>query len=337
MYRACSTWQYEVVVHLVEQHFSGERLGYVTGESYAEMHVPAANVRNLQRPWRVLKSHEGHRSFARALESGAALAVYVYRDIREVALSLKHKRSTTFEELVRSGMIHQILANDRFWRARPRVLVQRYEALIADPATAVVQLGRHLGLGVTRREGAEIADEYSLTANRRRIENLRKRLLAAGIDLDDPGNGQICDPITLLHWNHLRTGRKSSWETEATPQQHAQIERLCGSWLEAHGYQLPETKAGPVRSIPTHAPLRARGELDLALGRCSSWLRKAGSCCPNSARVIKRLLGLREDVPRRPLVWPAGELCSDTSEPDRKIAALAHEYGCFSSHPVEAL
>ena len=31
MYRACSTWQYEVVGHLVERHLRGQRLGYLTG------------------------------------------------------------------------------------------------------------------------------------------------------------------------------------------------------------------------------------------------------------------------------------------------------------------
>ena len=34
MYRACSTWQYEVVGHLVELHRQGRRMGYVTGDDY---------------------------------------------------------------------------------------------------------------------------------------------------------------------------------------------------------------------------------------------------------------------------------------------------------------
>ena len=63
---------------------------------------------------RVLKSHEGHRCFARELSSGQALAVYAYRDIRDVVFSLMHQRGLAFEELLRQGMIHQILVNDRF-------------------------------------------------------------------------------------------------------------------------------------------------------------------------------------------------------------------------------
>ena len=122
MYRACSTWQYEVVGHLVERHLRGERLGYLTGEAYAA-HSRVLQARSPCRRrtavWRVLKSHDGHRCFARALSSGRALAVYAYRDIRDVVFSLMHKRGLTFEELLRQGMIHQILVNDRFWRANP--------------------------------------------------------------------------------------------------------------------------------------------------------------------------------------------------------------------------
>ena len=55
----------------------------------------------------------------------------------------------------------------------PRVLIQRYDEMVADPVTAVVQLARHLGLGVARRQAIEIADEYSLESNLTRIEALR--------------------------------------------------------------------------------------------------------------------------------------------------------------------
>ena len=60
---------------------------------------------------------------ARELAAGRACALYAYRDVRDVVFSLMHKRGKTFEEILRQGMIHQILANDRFWMAQPSVLV----------------------------------------------------------------------------------------------------------------------------------------------------------------------------------------------------------------------
>src|SRR5262249_25589727 len=139
-YRACSTWQYEIVGHLIELHFEGRRLGYLTGEQYAVLirSDPGERASGPGTGWRAFKSHEGDLRFARALARGRARAVYAYRDIRDVIFSLMHKRGLTFERLLRQGMIHQVLANDRFWMRQPHVLVQRYDDILADPTTAVL-------------------------------------------------------------------------------------------------------------------------------------------------------------------------------------------------------
>src|SRR5438270_2578808 len=107
MYRACSTWQYEVIAHLLERHRDGHRLGYVTGEQFAVEGGQGAS----RQVWRVLKSHEGHRRFAKALAEGHAQGVYARRDIRDVVFSLMHKRGLTFEQILAQGMIHQVLVN----------------------------------------------------------------------------------------------------------------------------------------------------------------------------------------------------------------------------------
>ena len=310
MYRACSTWQYEVMGHLVERHLQGERLGYLTGAAYAAGFAPVAS-RSFhadigRRSWRVLKSHEGHRCFARVLSTGRALAVYTYRDIRDVVFSLMHKRGLAFEDLLRQGMIHQILINDRFWRAQPRVLIQRYEELVADPVTAVVQLARHLGLGVTRREAAEIADDYSLESNQTRIQALRRRLESAGIDLNASGNRQICDPVTLLHWNHLRPGGSGSWQTDLRFSQRVLLDRLCGAWLRANGYASELDAATPAEKAGFASTVGPRDELTLAGGRLASWLRGLAGHCPRTAKRLRRFLGMPDSDPELVFRWASG-------------------------------
>ena len=37
MYRACSTWQYEVAAHLLEEHHDGQRLGYLASGEYTAL------------------------------------------------------------------------------------------------------------------------------------------------------------------------------------------------------------------------------------------------------------------------------------------------------------
>ncbi len=138
MYRACSTWQYEVAAHLVEEHGGGLRLGYLLSGAYTALLARDAGssvvLSGERRGFRVIKAHEGERAMARELKAGRACALYAFRDVRDVVFSLMHKRGKTFEELLRQGMIHQILANDRFWMGQPNVLVQRYDDLIGEPA-----------------------------------------------------------------------------------------------------------------------------------------------------------------------------------------------------------
>jgi hypothetical protein len=266
----------------------------VTGAAYGKFKRSRINLAAFgeREGWRVLKSHEGHSSFGRALHSGEALAVYAFRDLRHVISSLMYKRQATFDALFRQGMIHQILANDRFWRSQPGVLVQRYEELINDPATAVVQLGRHLGLGVTRREATEIADLFSLESNKTRIEALRRRLERSGIDLQRSTGLLACDPVTLLHWNHLRPAGSASWEAQSTPRERVLLERICGAWLSANRYATATGQSLPESGLQPGLSLELRAACDLAMGRASWFVRSMAARFPEAAEMVKRLLRL---------------------------------------------
>jgi hypothetical protein len=308
MYRACSTWQYEVVGHLLEHHLDGQGLGYLTGAKYDSLvrDHSRTSVRNDRQHWRVLKSHEGHRKFAGALASGNALAVYTLRDLREVAFSLMHKRGVSFLELLRQGMIHQLLTNDRFWRGQPGVLVQRYEELISDPVTGVLQIARHLGLGVTRREAAEIADEYSLESNRTRIAALCRRLRAAGIDLNDPANLQLCDPKTLLHWNHIGPGHSGTWRKGLTAREQAMMDRLCGVWLEMNGYEREPIGGADSVSKLSQFTILLGNELDMMTGKLVKLFREAATRFPRTVRLVKQAVGMQISSPGSLTTWPRG-------------------------------
>jgi hypothetical protein len=307
MYRACSTWQYEVVAHLLEHHGGGQRLGYLTGEQYAAL-VRADPGHGSPAPgtgWRVLKSHEGDRGFARALAEGRAVAVYAYRDIRDVVFSLMHKRGWTFEQLLRQGMIHQVLANDRFWTRQPGVLIQRYDDLLADPVGGVLGVARHLGIALADGEAAEIAAAYSLESNRARTEALRRRLEQAGLDLNQAANSQICDPSTLLHWNHVRSGGSGSWLSLATPAQRALLDRLCARWLQERDY--PLRPAGSESGLTAESPIGWRDSLRLEAGRAIGFLnyrvRALSQRFPRLARRVKRLLGTPTEGQAGATVW----------------------------------
>ncbi len=282
MYRACSTWQYEVVAHLVERHLGGRRLGYLTGDEYAELEsYPADHC-----GWRVLKSHEEHPAFTAALAEGRALTIYAFRDLRDVVYSMLHKRGVAFDEFLQQGMVHQILANDRYWSRQPRRITQRYEDLIAEPVLGVEQLAEHLGIRLEAGESEQVASDYSLEANRRRTERMAARLKAQGLDLNDPANFQRWDQKTLLHWNHVRSGRAGDWYERTNPRERRLLARIGGRWLDRHGYE---------RDNPPAAPGFAAWigeETALARGWMTCRLRCAALRHPQTARVVKRFLGI---------------------------------------------
>ena len=75
MYRACSTWQYEVAAHLVEEHRSGRRLGYLASGEYTAL------LRGDARARKRLERDQGARRRAcdgpRALPAGPELSMFI--------------------------------------------------------------------------------------------------------------------------------------------------------------------------------------------------------------------------------------------------------------------
>jgi hypothetical protein len=294
MYRACSTWQYDVAAHLVEQYYRGTRLGFVQSHEYARL--PHARTG----AWRVLKSHEGGPAFAHALCSGRALALYAIRDPRDVVCSMLHKRQQDFDTFLRQGMVHQILANDRFWTRQPKpaVLCQRYEALIAKPAAGVREIADHLRIALPQGAEHAIADQFSFEANKKRTEDAAHRLKVLGVDTAVPESAVYFDPHSLLHWNHLREGRVGAWAAQTTRREQAILSLILGQWMTAHNYaDRPDLEELLLLNFADH--------LHIARGAWACRMRCLSARFPRTSSIAKRLLGVRSRNEARPITPPA--------------------------------
>ncbi|HKE11106.1 MAG TPA: sulfotransferase domain-containing protein [Myxococcota bacterium] len=233
MYRAGSTWQYNVVSRLVETLGVGRRIGfYDEGKELSTLPDPAPHE------LLVLKSHHRHPELTKWLREGRALGVYIFRDLRDVAFSFVHKSRNPFDHVVgEMRLLDDAIQNDECWRSQPRTLCQRYEEVIANPVLAILELAKHLGISCTAEVAESLAREYSFDANFARIRRVEEQFESLGLDPHDPKHANHHDDHTLLHWNHMREGRVGGWREEATPEQIVALLAACGDWLIRRGYE----------------------------------------------------------------------------------------------------
>ena len=247
MYRACSTWQYGVVGALLEKHQGGQRLGFVEGIRFREK--LAENPRTSE--WAVLKAHDYHDLFGEMLASGQAVGLYSYRDLRDAISSYIHKTGTDLPTLLDRGFIDLCLTNDQRWRAQPGILVQNYQDLIADPTRGVDQIARHLGIKLAPGEASQIAETLSWETNKRKIEAMSARFRDQGHNLVAQDFTKF-DPVSLFHWNHIRSTDPVARPDGDDFRRRATIEQLCRPWLVANGFEAA-IDPHPAR-VPTLAP-----------------------------------------------------------------------------------
>ena len=258
MYRACSTWQYGVVGSILEKHRDGQRLGFVEGIRYDEK----LTENPLSSDWAVLKAHDYHSGFGELLATGQAIGFYSYRDLRDVISSYVTKTGTDLETLLDRGFIDLCHNNDRAWRSQPGMLVQSYDELIANPADGVAAIARHLGVELAPGEAAAIADATSLDANRRKVESMSARLRDQGVTLVAQDLTRF-DPVSLLHWNHIRAQTPDAGTDPAATRQRSIVESHCRPWLIANGFPVAaETPAEPSVVRTSYAPAGVDIRLD---------------------------------------------------------------------------
>jgi hypothetical protein len=195
MFRAASTWQHHVAAALLPGHHDH---GFCKdGGTYAVLPLHDC---------RIVKTHDRSLVYTHVLGGYPhALAIYAYRDLRDVVYSLMFKNAAPFEDVV--GMLGEIVRNDFFWRSQPNTIVQRYETIVVDPYRAVSDLAMFLEADADSETICRIVDDHSLVKERRRAPE------------------------------HVRDGRVGSWRDVATGPERRLIANAIGAWLVERGYE----------------------------------------------------------------------------------------------------
>ncbi|MCG3119041.1 MAG: hypothetical protein ALAOOOJD_01369 [bacterium] len=229
MQRSGSTLQFQITAQLVEAAGLGKRVEWVKPELFGKLRKALAD----EPGWKVFKMHVCTDKMADEFHRQNAMGVYVYRDLRDVMVSMIRKYDTTFETLLDGGFVDDCLLHYQRWTSLPRVLVSKYETMMADLANEVERIAAHLGITLRAEQYRQIAAEHNMAQQKQRIEAAKKdgNLRRGVVD------SVRFDPYTNLHTNHIHEGEIGGWQAALAPEQVARLEAQAGNWLRAHGYE----------------------------------------------------------------------------------------------------
>jgi hypothetical protein len=221
MQRAGSTLQFQLTAHLVEAAGRGRRMEWAAPDQLP----PVLRQHERSRDLLIVKTHVFTDAIEAQFRTGYAFGIYCYRDIRDVIVSIIQKESKPFDPVWVADRVASNLKWYDQWTRQPRMLVSRYETLIADVPAEVERIAAHLGLPLEAGQAESVAAAYT-------PDQQRQRMAAAK-------TGSF-DPHSLLHHNHLSesAGQPGGWRSTLTPSQAAFIARpeIAGDWLLALGY-----------------------------------------------------------------------------------------------------
>ncbi|MGF1480465.1 MAG: sulfotransferase domain-containing protein [Cyanophyceae cyanobacterium] len=229
MMRSGSTLQYQLAASISEESGKGRGIGEIRWSNFAELERAYSDDSIKVCKLHHIKHLKGARS---ALESGKAVGIYTFRDIRDVTVSLMSMRKTKFDNIVfKTREIPECLDNYYAWTSLPGLLISQYEEMSQNIPEEVERIAAHLNIELSPEKTQEIANAHSKQNQLHRIQKWNAKA-------EQTANPY--DPKTLLLSRHINSGKSQQWKTTLTPIQIGYLESLAGNWLENHGYSLSQ-------------------------------------------------------------------------------------------------
>jgi hypothetical protein len=235
MQRAGSTLQYQLTARLVEDAGLGARVEWVQPGQFPELRDRHAGDPSLK----VFKSHYFTPEIEEEFRNGNARALYVYRDLRDVYVSLMKKLSRPFDSIWRNGFLSQCIEHHERWTGCSPCYVSAYEQMTSDLAGEAKRIAAFLEIPIDDEGCCRLAADYELARQKERI---------AAMHEDSPdtmvyGDNRV-HTRELLHDNHIQSGTVEGWREELDPIEITMIEKEVGDWLTQQGYALARPRLG---------------------------------------------------------------------------------------------
>lgn len=218
MRRAGSTLQYQLAKAIVEQSKRGFAIGWQIHQNWPQLQVQY----NDNNGYVVLKTHH----FIKEYTKRDYRALYIYRDIRDVVVSLMNKYEFPFKRAMQE--VPSILNEHYVWMDIPDIYISKYECDVFNPVWEAIQINQYLGTNLPDIALRIIGAQHTLANQERYIRHFNWP--------NNIADKTMRDPETQLHRNHIHNGRAGQWRTKLTYSQVKELEIVAGDYLREYDY-----------------------------------------------------------------------------------------------------
>lgn len=248
MVRSGSTLQYNMARCMVEEMSIGVGEGFLEDPS-------GEKTQALFQRWlkddvfHIVKTHTIPADSVEMSVSGSMCVCYIYRDLRDVAVSLKNKGTAQGRQIL--VKLDEAIAQYNKAREIHPVLWQKYEEVIEDIPGAIKALAQFLGTNVDPQTVQSVAQSLSIENARQIADGVSFRLLEKAIGflrklgvsktfLSKIGLAETYDKRTLLNPGHIskNAGKTGAWRNGLSVEEIDMILERYREWLEREGYAL---------------------------------------------------------------------------------------------------
>ena len=239
MRRSASTLQYNLVRGLVEAAGRGKGVGFVRPGERSEL-FDKFEKWSREAEIYVVKSHKLPPRVD-TWSSPRVMGLYIFRDIRGVAGSVKRKSGKSGKSLLNE--IESYIQEEKKIRRMPKLLVQRYENVTNNITYTCREIESFVGTGADDKDIERIANKFKIE-NSKEIANrlkyspafwFKKMLKKVGLEKK---SWYPHDDKTLLHPNHITSGEQEKWKETLTHEEVEAINESFEKWLMEHGYDI---------------------------------------------------------------------------------------------------
>ena len=251
MIRSGSTLQYNIVRSLLENMKLGKGHGYFDANEYV---VPERQLKQWanDKYYHVIKMHDLHPKAEEMTKSGLVKICYIYRDIRDVAVSANNIWSDKGEKLIES--LDKAIKIYYDIKKIPNVPMQKYEDVVGNLPNAVKEIADFLNINPNEEVINVIVRDCSIESMKKisiKMIFIKKLLIfmrtitptklrpflrkASGLR-----GYAYFDKNTLLHPGHIskNIGAIGVWKTALEKHEINIITTRYQSWFIEAGYPL---------------------------------------------------------------------------------------------------